>query len=33
MKLVREPVIGSLVWALIALVVPLLRAWPFLFHT
>ena len=32
MKLVRQQVIGSLVLALIVLIVLLVRAWPSLFH-
>ena len=32
MKLVRQQVLGSLVLALIVLVVLLIRAWPYLFH-
>lgn len=32
MKLARQPVLGSLLLALIVLIVLLIRAWPFLFH-
>jgi hypothetical protein len=32
MKLAREQVLGSLLLAVIVLVVLLLRAWPYLFH-
>ena len=32
MKLARQQVLGSLVLALIVLVVLLIRAWPYLFH-
>jgi hypothetical protein len=32
MKLARQQVLGSLVLALIVLVVLLVRAWPYLFH-
>jgi branched-subunit amino acid transport protein AzlD len=32
MKLARQQVYGSLVLALIVLIVLLVRAWPFLFH-
>ena len=32
MKLVRQQVLGSLMLALIVLVVLLIRVWPYLFH-
>jgi hypothetical protein len=32
MKLARQQVIGTLVLALIVLIVLLIRAWPYLFH-
>jgi len=32
MKIVRQQVLGSLVLALIVLIVLLIRAWPHLFH-
>lgn len=32
MKLAREQVLGSLLLALIVLIVLLVRAWPYLFH-
>lgn len=32
MKLARQQVLGSLVLALIVLIVLLIRAWPYLFH-
>ena len=32
MKLARQQVVGSLLLALIVLIVLLVRAWPFLFH-
>lgn len=32
MKLVRQQVLGSILLALIVLIVLLVRAWPYLFH-
>jgi hypothetical protein len=32
MKLARQQVLGSLVLAVIVFVIPLIRAWPLLFH-
>lgn len=32
MKVARQQVVGSLILALIVLIVLLVRAWPFLFH-